>query len=287
MMDYFEVWNLTTSASENLGFYLEDVSNGYGVRSITGLDPVPAIFNSSSFARMDGEFYHSSRREKRNIVITIGLEPDYTDKQVHELRQNLYRFFAPEKRVWMSFHFSVGDVDFANQYADIIGYVESFDAPLFTDDPEAVISVVCFTPDFFDRVATTYENVSSDTAALPVWHDPLYQGTADTGLLLEIFPDRNISEFSFNVLAQSNNGVGLKFDLQFPFLAGDIIQLTTTVGSKRIVVVRGGVEINLLYAASPFVDWPFLGPGENQVSVQVPGAAVPYKITYNKGFAGL
>src|SRR5687768_8673183 len=88
-----------TDLGAMLSLPFDDISSGYLVQSIEGLDPVPANIVSTSFARLDGEQYQSSRREKRNPILRLGLEPDYTTQTVRELRNNLYRWFMPGKNV--------------------------------------------------------------------------------------------------------------------------------------------------------------------------------------------
>ena len=64
--------------------------NGFYVKDIDGLDPVPASLSSSAFGQLDGEVEQGARREKRNIVLTVGLEPDYVTRTVSQMRRELY-----------------------------------------------------------------------------------------------------------------------------------------------------------------------------------------------------
>src|SRR5438105_1504033 len=82
---------------------LEDPTNGFVVRNISGLAPVKATLVSTSFANQDGEQYHSSRREARNIVLTLGLEPDYAIQGVQTLRDQLYAYFMPKSETTLVF----------------------------------------------------------------------------------------------------------------------------------------------------------------------------------------
>ena len=89
-----------TPQGENLFLPLQDSSGGYVVQDIDGLDPVNAQIVSSKFARLEGEQYQSSYREKRNILISLGLEPDYgAALSVSQLRSRLYDFFMPKSPV--------------------------------------------------------------------------------------------------------------------------------------------------------------------------------------------
>jgi hypothetical protein len=87
---------------------LDDASSGYIVQSVEGLDPVKATLVSSSFAQQDGSKYQSSRRESRNIKLTLGLEPDWVNDTVRSLRSRLYSTFMPKNAVDMTFLMSDG-----------------------------------------------------------------------------------------------------------------------------------------------------------------------------------
>jgi hypothetical protein len=117
-----------TSQGTLLVLPLDDVSDGLALEEVEGLDPVKATLNSSSFAGEDGEQYHSARRESRNIKFKIGLEPDYVATSVRDLRKRLYAFFMPKTQVSLRFVMSDG------LYVDILGRIETFDAPLFVQD---------------------------------------------------------------------------------------------------------------------------------------------------------
>jgi hypothetical protein len=138
-----------------LNLPLDDVENGLVINEIQGLDPVKATLVSSSFANQDGEQFHSSKREKRNIKLKMGLEPDYVLTTVKALRNRLYDFLMPQSEVTLRFY------DDDGSYADIVGTVESNDAPVFTKDPGADISIVCFNPDFFDPNPVTESGMST------------------------------------------------------------------------------------------------------------------------------
>src|SRR5437868_144697 len=95
---------VTNSRGSVLSLPLEDPSEGYIVREIKGLDPVKATLVSSSFANNDGEQFHSARRESRNIVVTLDLEPDYAVRGVKELRDQLLNFFMPKTAADLAIH---------------------------------------------------------------------------------------------------------------------------------------------------------------------------------------
>src|SRR4051794_39171059 len=153
-----------------LSLPLDDISSGLFIEEVEGLDPVKATLVSSSFAGVDGEQFHSSRREARDIKLKIGLEPDYITTSVQGLRARLYSYFMPKAVVFLRFVNDDGTV------ADIVGTVESFETPLFTKEPQADISVRCFGPDFVVPVPVKQDLVTVEDST-EGWTSINYTGT--------------------------------------------------------------------------------------------------------------
>ena len=257
---------------------LQDVSQGLIVESIEGLDPVKATIVSSSFAQLDGEQYQSARREKRNLIINLALEPDYAVGSMQGLRNLLYQFFMTKQRVRLRF-FSVGQPT-----VDIEGRVESFDAPKFMKDPTARISVLCFDPDFFtpDLVILPGGTVST---TIETTH--IYPGTVETGIVFKLLVDRNISEFTLYHRPADDSLRALEFQTPTPMIAGDVLEISTQSGNKYARLTRAGIATSILYGVSPQSNWINLFPGPNKLRVYAEGAAVPYSIDYTTKFGGL
>jgi hypothetical protein len=246
------------------------------VQDIKGLDPVDANMVSSSFANLDGEQFQSARREKRNIVFQIGLEPDYTNQTVRDLRRNLYRFFLPKRNANMRF---LSD-DFPT--VDIAGKVESFDCPLFVKDPVATISLLCFDPDFYEPIQVTVEGA---TTAGTTAGNIDYEGTVDTGIVFRLNVNRSVP--GFTIYNQPAGELVQTMQVTDDFLAGDIVEISTVPGNKYAQRTRAGVVTSILYAVSPYAAWTRLQPGDNALRVYAEGAAVPFSIQYTNKHGGL
>src|SRR5687768_15048880 len=95
--------DVTTRQGNLLSLLLEEISSGLVVEEIEGLDPVRAILVSSSYAGQDGEQYQSSKRERRDIKITLGIEPDETVEEVADVRRRIYAYFMPKSEVNLKF----------------------------------------------------------------------------------------------------------------------------------------------------------------------------------------
>jgi hypothetical protein len=265
-----------TTQGDLLILPLDDVSAGLILEQIEGLDPVKATLVSSSFARLDGEQYHSSRRETRNLKFRLGLEPDYIVDSVQDLRQRLYTFFMPKSEVILTFR------DSNNSSVVIRGRVETFETPFFTKEPAVDISIICFDPDFIDN---TQILLSSGTVATEVETLIDYEGSVDSGLVFILNADRAISEFT--IYQRSSGGLLKQLDFSAPLIAGDQLIINTVPGIKGAWRTRSGTQSSVLYGISPQSSWITLTPGDNYLRVYATGVAIPFNISYNRRYGGL
>lgn len=263
-----------------LSLPLDDVSDGIIVESIEGLDPVKATLVSSSFAALDGAHYQSSRREPRNIKITLGMEPEFETESVRDIRNRIYSFFMPKSEVRLSFRQLDGQV------VDISGRVESCDTPLFVKEPQVVISMLCFDPDFVDLTPVVHDyatsgNTTDEAGKLVIDYD----GTVETGFLLTLLLNRHI--FDFIVYHRPPDGTLRTLYVSHAFDNSDVFKVNTQVGEKSAIRTRNGVDSSILYALSPQSSWLELQPGVNVIRVYTEGAAIPYNIRYTNKYGGL
>lgn len=259
-----------------LSLSLDDDSSGITIRNIDGLDPVKATISSSNFASMDGAQYQSSRLEPRNIVMTLGIDPDYIVNSVRDLRTRLYNFFMPKSQVNLRFYMDDGLT------VDILGRVESFDSPLFTDQPKITISLLCMDPSFIDvsSVGFTGSTVSSSVDTVVD-----YEGTIETGLVFVLNVDRSLTEFT--IYNRPPDDSIRKLDFAASLQAGDVLTISTVRGAKGVTLNRAGINSSLLYGMSSQSNWIEFLPGTNYFRVYATGAAISYNVTYTARYGGL
>lgn len=269
--------DIRTRSGTLLTLSLEDLSSGFLIKDIAGIDPVDAEIVTSSFAQLDGVQYQASSRGARNIVFKLGYEPDFVNTTVASLRAKLYTFLMPKSFVRMRFYDDLG------RTVDTSGYVESFDSPLFAQDPEATISIMCTDPDFIDINGSQFTGTSTSGST---WASLNYEGTVEIGFILSVMVNRTINKFSLK--RQLTDGTINTLDLVAPnnLLSGDIVVISTVPGSKYARLKRGSTDSSLLYAVSPQSTWPYLVPGLNLMRVEVSGG-IPYTIDYVKRYGGL
>lgn len=273
MLNLLEV---RTDQGTMLSLPLEDLSSGYLIKDIQGLDPVAASIVYSSMAAQDDEQEQSTKREKRNIQLKLGYEPNYVDSSIRTLRDKLYGFFMPKTQVRLRFYFD--DMP----PVEIVGRVEVMDAPLFARDPEVNISIMCAKSNFYGLdTLTVGSNTVTDTTELTVHYD----GTIETGGRFRLLPNRNMSGFS--IYNRISDDVVLQQDFAYALVNNDILDINSVPLSKYARLTRGGGTNSVLFGISPTSRWINLYPGVNRLRVVASGAPVPWTFQYVNKYGGL
>lgn len=266
--------DITNNRGMTLTLPFDDIGNGYAIEEITGLDPVKATISSSNYAQQDGAQYQSSRREARNLVFKIKLEPNVNTGSVRALRRALGTYFPYKTPV--TFRFYDDEMD----PVDIQGRVETRESPIFAEDPEANISVLCLEPDFYDPTPTI---VSGSTVSDMTEFTIDYAGDVDTGVIFKMMVNRNLDEFA--IYARKPDGSQINMNFAGTLVAGDVLTITTVAGNKGAILTRAGSDTSVLYWVDP--KWFELAPGINFLRVYAGGAAVPFTIEYATKYEGL
>jgi hypothetical protein len=258
-----------------LSLELEDISDGLVLKDVEGLDPVEATIVTSSFANQNGTQYHSSRREDRQLVLKLGLEPDYVTTSVQDLRDRLYEFFMTQSSVKLTF--SRDDLEL-----DISGWVKSCKTPLFSRDPAMDVIIICPDGDIVDPTPVVFEG---ETTAESTTTTLTYPGTVETGVTFVLNVDRTLTEFT--IYHTRPDGQLRTTEVALSMVAGDILTIVSVPGIKSAKLNHLGTETSVLYAVSPQSAWMELKRGDNEIRVYAEGDEIPYTITYNTRYGGL
>lgn len=265
-----------TSFGALLTLFLQDISEGFSVKDIDGLDPVKATLIFSTNAGQDGSQFQSARRENRNVVLKLGYEPNFQLTSTSALRQRLYGVLMPKSLVQLRFYEDNGLV------VNVSGRVETFDSPRFTKEPDAIIGIVCEIPDFDTLVTLT---ASGNTTGSSATTDVYYNGSVETGFLFTMLVNRSVNGFTIYNTLSDNTVRSLTFAASIQ--AGDILEISTRPGNKYATLNRAGAESSLLYGVTPTSNWLALFPGMNKFRVLLTGAAIPWTIGYTTKYGGL
>jgi len=274
MLTKIEARNLQGSL---LTLSLLDISEGISVEDVQGLDPVKATLVYSDFAGQDLSTFQSARRDRRNIILKLGYEPDYVNTSVRDLRRRLYKWFMPKSLVRLRFYEDDGLV------VDISGRVESNDTPRFgTQDPDATISIVCEDSNFVDLTPRIF---SATTTSGSTTSDLTYNGSVETGFVFTLNLDRDINGFTFYNTPPDNSQRSLQFTA--PMVAGDTLKISTVPGDKYAILTHAGVDNSVLYGVNPSANWLNLFEGLNKLRVLVAGEPIPWSIAYTDKYGAL
>lgn len=274
MLTLVEVRNVAGSL---LSLPLDDVTDGFVLQKISGLDPGNAILISSEYAQQDGAQFHSARRVSRNLIFTFSLEPvDWETTTVKSLRTQLYSYFMPKSQVELRF------IDSGGLTVTITGRVESLETPIFAAESIVNVSVLCFDPDF---LKLTEETISGDTVSDTTETLVTYDGTVETGIEFVLNVDR--TEDAFTIYHRAPSGVITSMDFAGSLVADDVVTINTVTGTKGAILTRSSVDSSVLYGISAQSTWLELQPGDNYIRVYATGAAIPYEITYTNRYGGL
>ena len=267
----------TAGFQDRLTMPFTDVSGGIRIAKIDGLDPVKATIVSSSFVDLDGSQFETARRESRDIVLSLDLDPEYQYMSVSDIRRRLYQIFMPKNEILLIFQDDTG------AQFQINGIVETFASDIFTKDPNVAVGIMCPDPNFFQPGDIQFSITSSSSDVDNVIH---YDGDIPAGMFFTA--TANVASSSFTIYQNLPGGLTGAFDFSLDLEAGDYVDVTTTPGAKSIVVNRGGVDSSGLNGLSPYAAWTMLYPGDNHIRVYSPtGGSVTVDFTYQLFFGGL
>lgn len=253
------------------------------VRNIEGLGPVKAAIMTTQFASARGEGYQGSNTGKRNIVMTLGLNPDWQNQTMSGLREMLYRYLMPE--AWCKLRFYNDELPMV----DIEGYVESFEPNMFSQDPEIVVSVICPKPDFIDADATIYYGAVDDGT---IELEFTYVGNVETGLELKVAQSvDNVAytgPLTISVQQEPHSPEVFHID-PVTINGGQYFKLSTIPNAKRVqkIAVVDGAATNLLWYVSGDSEWPKIRPGKNLFKVAGSENGQAWTLAFFNRFGGL
>lgn len=247
----------------------------YQVIDITGLNPPAAQINTTTIVGLDGAVFNSSKLQTRNLVLTIKINGN-----VEQNRLLLYNYFKTKD--WCKFYYSNSSLN-----VSIEGYVENVECDLFTNNELAQISILCPYPYFrsLNEILTDSSNslpqfvfpfsinigepviistLDSETDGISV-----YNGSeSETGTVVQIDVLQAASSIEIK-----NTSTGDDFEINYSFLADDLIIINTNKGQKSITLIRAGVISNIFSALQPGSVFFQLSPGVNNFDFLVSGSA--------------
>lgn len=253
------------------------------IRNIDGLGPVKASVNTRQQGTSDGEYYSGSTVGKRNLVLTLGLNPDWMIHTPSTLRQMLYGYFMPKASVALRL--------FSDDLpaVEISGYVESAEPNIFSKDQEMVVSIICPVPDF---VAVGVSEITGIASSDPAWFEFSYRGNSAAPVLLEVknttAPAGPAYSGSVKIESQQILPITKTFEVIADIDVSSFLRINSASGQKKVQTIVGPETVNLLNVLVAGSIWPTVQPGVNKMRVRTTSSTgKPWTAKYYERFGGL
>lgn len=241
----------------------------YVIKDIQGLGPPKAEILTTSYQGMDGGVYQTAKGSQRNVVIQLGLNPNYlSDDPFGTLRRALYKWFNPKILLEMDF------INSNFQTVRLYGYVESNEPSIFSPEPSITVSIICPDPYFYGEGALEVNGVGNQNLVV---NNP---GTVETGMHFTIYGIQSLNGTPIKLerveqsLEEGTNGTLMIY--QGPMYAQGnpwVMDFNSIKGQKNagFAIQDGYVPGNSFANLLGFVNgWVYLTPGINTLKVTLP-----------------
>lgn len=200
------------NVGESIKIDLHDTTPEHGliIKNIEGLGPVKATINTDESANSDGEFFNSSKLEKRNIVIDLHFYDE--KKSVEDIRLTTYKFFPVKKNVTLY-------IETDNRYVRATGYVESNEPEIWSDMEGCSISIICPDPGLY-RVGGSENSVWKMYDVTKLFTFPFHN---DSPYVKQMEFGRYYNDGKLYILYDGENEIGFNIDI---YLLGNVKNIT-------------------------------------------------------------
>ena len=246
---------------------LTNDETNFQVTNVEGLNPPNATINTSDLANGDGSAFNSSKIPNREIVITV-----YINGDVQTNRLTLYQYFRNKN--WCKIYYTDDQRD-----VYIEGYVQDFEAPIFTQKQVAQISILCPDP-YFKDIETIVQSISKalkkftfpfsinigepiafSEIELEKITNVINESESETGLIVNVTFMGRVDKLEIRNIDNCQN-----FIIDYNFMANDKLVINCNRGSKSVILTRDAVEYNLIPYVRSGSTFFQLGIGDNNFS---------------------
>lgn len=253
------------------------VDHSYVLKAASGLGPPDSDILLAGKVG-NGALYKGRRVPDRNIVLRIGMNPDYSlSDPVGSLRDKLYNLLESSAGGLITINL----IDSVRQTLTIQGAVEKFEVPVSNKEIEVQISFLCPDP-FFTTTADVTESPGVST------YNVTYLGTAPVGFLMTIGPNGNQTG---NWLRVTKSQTGEYIELDGTTTTNYYYRIDTREGQRIIRLSTGGVSGTYNVAMNRLdlgYSWFKLTPGLNTfVLTTMTGSPLVNSITYRPSYWGI
>lgn len=257
----------------------------YNVKEITGLDADAIVTKYYGVSGNSNDLFYNLMIEKRDVVMNIGLNPEWADSSYSDLRDDLYKIIASSRT-------GLVDILFTNETgvaAVLSGWVTKFESPQFTKSPEVHITFKTKDP-MLKAPNPISVPVANLDPANTIISDTVSTAPHGFEFTLTFTEDTSSLMMTDSAVVGEGEGTwtwGFVVSPDGGFLDGDVLHFSSDPNDKKLYIVRAGSVIHLADKIVAGSVWPILFPGINRFFLIFPENIQWTAISYFPTFWGV
>jgi hypothetical protein len=234
--------------------------NSFVLKAVDGLDADQIIPKFYGQGLESGANFTQLNLEPREVVMRIGLRPQWRKGETPEsLRAILQRAIASNRKGTVQLRIYNDEV-----VAGVLeGFITKFNAPVSAKDSDVYMTVKCELPLIRSMDVTSLIVAEVDLGDTVIVNDPV--STAPHGMYMKYTFTGGASSF---VMTEPGGSPDWSFEINYAFLAGDELYISSDENNKYLYRVRAAVTLHLADVLALGSNWPLLFPQENQFVVE-------------------
>lgn len=227
----------------------------YNIKTIIGLDADEIVSRYYGVSGDQNTRFYDLTLEKREPILRIELNPDFSLNQTYsDLRDELYKIISSSRTGLLQLHFKNGFED----VAVLSGFVQKFEASLFTKTPEVQLTLKCPDPWLKAPLPVIMDISGFDPGSTNIVDNV---STAPHGFGFEMEFTGDVDILTIN--NQDSPGWSFAIAPVGGFLSGDVLHYSSELSERFLFYNRAGLIMHLADVVVPGSIWPILFPGNN------------------------
>lgn len=232
----------------------------FTLKGVDGLGPVEVDVSIAQSLNAGG-VYQGRRPLTREIVVDVGLNPNYTaGERPKDLRNELYGLLTPGEDDYVMVTLFGTTKNYTTK-----AWVKRIEPKIFSKDADAQVVLTCLNP-FLEGTLVSIPNFPAKTN-----FEVANQGSAPTGFTFQVTLTGATSFWGF-----TNAWGNRQMQVNYNFQVNDVLKFTTTPGVRSVIVTRGGVPTDISGRLTTASSWMMMHGGVNIFA--------PYLQAFNWGF---
>lgn len=252
--------------------------NPFMAKHISGLDA--SKIKPKYYKGTYGDIFYNLTLESRELVILIGLNPNYKRNQSgSDLRDLLYKVMSYSRTGEVTLYFKNGNT----VVATLNGFATKIDTTLFEQNQEIELTIDCEDP-VFRAPKETVLNVELFGSDISI-DDP--DSTAPHGFSFQL--EFNTAAPDLEITDPEDPSWMFKVTPSGGFLNGDVLYFSSEPTNRQLYLVRSLTTIDLMSKVSLTSVWPIIFPGVNNFSLSpLSSLAITWQtLSYRKAYWGV